>query len=216
MRFSKLITSGCSFTYGQNLDSPEQAWPHQLAALLDVECVNLARNGASNAFITESIIDHAAENGTEDTVYAIGFSHWARFDFRRTDDGKMNFMNPNWINFTPWAKELYETFCHEEYLYKRYLNQIIMLQGWFKANDLPYIMFNSISNMHSGSYATEAHNLKLMRLIDRDRFLGFAGKSFDTWTDPKERLPCGHPNAVAHLQMARVLLNEITNRYPEE
>jgi hypothetical protein len=214
MRFKRLVAAGCSFTYGQGIERSE-AWPAVLADKLGIECANLAENGASNSWIVDRMVDYAADHDVADTLFIPCFSHWMRMEFRRTDDNKMNFINPNWVKWTQFAKLLYEEYGHEPYLYKKYLNQILLLQGWFKSNDIEYLMFEGMNRMHLGTFVSDAHNLRLMKNIDRQKFFGFGGKCFDTWTDPKERLPDGHPNAAAHAQMADVLYQELINRYGE-
>ena len=45
---SRLITFGCSHTYGQGLEDREtQAWPYLVADKLNLECINQGRMGAS-------------------------------------------------------------------------------------------------------------------------------------------------------------------------
>ena len=52
-----LVTIGDSFTYGTELRDSGYAWPYQLAARLDMQCVNLAQPGASNDFIVRSAVN---------------------------------------------------------------------------------------------------------------------------------------------------------------
>ena len=44
---SRLITFGCSNTFGEGLHNANDAWPVQLSNLLDIECINLGRSGNS-------------------------------------------------------------------------------------------------------------------------------------------------------------------------
>lgn len=53
----RLITFGCSHTYGQCLSSRQLAWPYRLASLLNLECINCGEEGASNKRIWYNIVN---------------------------------------------------------------------------------------------------------------------------------------------------------------
>ena len=61
-----LLVSGCSFTTRnyQSHHHPEidftsyDKWPEMLAEKLNMQCVNLAKSGAGNEFISNTIIDY--------------------------------------------------------------------------------------------------------------------------------------------------------------
>ena len=54
---NRLVTFGCSHTYGHCLSSRDLSWPNKLAELLNLECVNLGEEGASNKKIWYNIIN---------------------------------------------------------------------------------------------------------------------------------------------------------------
>ena len=55
---TRLVTFGCSLTYGQYLDDRDtQSWPAQLAKILSVDVINISEPGASNKKILYNILD---------------------------------------------------------------------------------------------------------------------------------------------------------------
>jgi hypothetical protein len=207
----KLVTSGCSFTYGQGLsDPPSQAWPALVADLLGMQVTNLGTRGAGNVFIANQILDHHAQHGLAD-FYIIAWSHWARFDFGDSTSNRVIHLSQGSHNHLSQLRELIFTkHMNPIYLYKKYLNTVLMMQTWFKAQSANYIMFDALAGLHQGSYIADPVNRALARQIDQTRFIEFGIKNFDNWTDIRHRLPCGHPDAVAHSQMADILFREIS------
>lgn len=54
----RLVTFGCSLTYGQHLDNrEEQCWPAQLSKMLNIEMLNVSKPGASNKEIMYNILN---------------------------------------------------------------------------------------------------------------------------------------------------------------
>lgn len=54
----RLVTFGCSLTYGQFLEDREtQSWPAQLSAMLNVPVVNMGMHGSSNKEILYEILN---------------------------------------------------------------------------------------------------------------------------------------------------------------
>lgn len=206
----RLIASGCSFTAGHGLEDPgTQAWPAVLGNLFGCDVINLGESGAGNSYIINKILDFGSINaiGPEDLVI-IGWSHWARYDFCDTW-GKISHLTYNSRLHKEFKEQLFNLFYNEIYLYKKYLNTILLAQSWLAQNDIRYLMFDALGNIHSGEYMADAQNRALSKQIDRKKFLGFGIKNMDSLTDSDQRLPDGHPNAQAHAQMARVLHNHL-------
>ena len=66
---SRLITFGCSNTFGEGLHNTNDAWPVQLSNLLDIECINLGRSGSSNRELWWNIINY--DYRTTDTIVVL-------------------------------------------------------------------------------------------------------------------------------------------------
>lgn len=53
-----IVTNGCSYTRGQELNDPEhESWPTQLKLASGIPVVNIARNGASNRRIVRTTVE---------------------------------------------------------------------------------------------------------------------------------------------------------------
>ena len=91
----RLVTFGCSFTYGHGLpdchvepnlpgDSPSQhAWPNLLAKKLGYDCLNLAVCGSGNYQI---LLDILRTDFKPDDVVVIGYSYFTRFNYYQMID----------------------------------------------------------------------------------------------------------------------------------
>lgn len=210
MILNRLIASGCSFTAGYGLEDPAtQAWPAVLGKLLGCKVVNLAEPGAGNTYILNKVVDFKAANTVTDDLVILGWSHWGRYDFCQPW-GNIVHLAHNSRMHKDFRKQLFDLFYNETYLYKKYLNTILLAQAWLSKT--PYLMFDALSGMHAGEYMADATNRALAKQIDRSRFVGFGVKNMDNLTDTDQRLSDGHPNAVAHEQMAHVLYWELINR----
>ena len=205
----KLVAAGCSFTYGTNLPMPcADSWPAVLARRLDMTVTNLGTPAAGNQFITKQIVEHEAKHGLEDTLVIIAWSHWHRVDFC-DPFGTVHHMVPNARGNGAFAEAIFTEYYNEDYLYQRYLTTVIMMQNFLEHKNVPYLMFDALNGLHDGEYMASA--LELSRRVNTDTFLGFRRANFDSWTDPKDRLSCGHPNVRAHSQMADILHEAVLN-----
>jgi hypothetical protein len=201
---SRLITAGCSFAYGFGLTDPEsQSWPTRLADRLNMDLINLAVPGAGNIYIAGSIVDATLP----DALYVISWSHWNRMDFCDAD-GNLLHLSPSTRRNISLRDAIYPTYCNEDHQYRRFIQTVLMLQGWLMVNDVPFLMFDAMDHLHRGR--------PLDVRVDARSYIGYGTHSFDSWTDPNDRLEDGHPNAAAHAQMADVLYQELVNRYGEQ
>ena len=200
---TKLVASGCSFTYGFGLDDPaKQSWPALLADRLGMDLINLAEPGAGNRYISGKIVDATIP----DAFYVICWSHWNRMDFC-DHAGNILHLSPS-TRLNPALRDvIYPGYCNEDHQYKKFIQEALMLQGWLMSNDAPFLMFDAMDHLHKGR--------PLDVRIDPNTYIGYGEYSFDSWTDPRDRLLDGHPNATAHAQMAEVLYHELVNRYGE-
>lgn len=82
LEITHLVTNGCSFTFGDELDDPKtQAWPALLAKKLNLPIVNLALPGTGNDCILRRTTEYLYENSTTNSkpLVIIGWSQdWRR------------------------------------------------------------------------------------------------------------------------------------------
>jgi hypothetical protein len=115
-----------------------------------------------------------------------------------------------------FTKKFFQEFFNQEYYYARYLRVIITLQQTLKSWQMPYLMFEGLSGNPHDKLMDIKRIKPLFNQIEPHNWLHFAQENFDTMTDHTQRLPCGHPNAQAHEEMANVLYNHIINNYASE
>ena len=81
---TKLIVSGCSYTYGGN-DKDTITWGEQLAERLDMELVNLSCNGCGNEFILTTLTKEISKTKKDDIGLVIAmWSEFERIEFPRS------------------------------------------------------------------------------------------------------------------------------------
>jgi len=79
---NRLVTFGCSLTYGSALENPNDAWPNQLAAKWNLDLVNMGISGSSTKRIWWEIVNFDFEK--TDTV-AILWTHMDRWCVLKND-----------------------------------------------------------------------------------------------------------------------------------
>ena len=144
----KLVTFGCSFTYGHGLadcvaqdgshgpTASKRAWPSILGGLTDMQVDNASIAGSSNLMITKTIVDYSKYD--KNTVVVIMWSHNNRETIYKDGGEEKLHMLPGFLNAGMpkdfwWDKEdtfkkdvttYYETF-HEDW--NATLNQMIRM-----------------------------------------------------------------------------------------
>lgn len=88
-KFSRLlITSGCSFSdpkYTIYKDHNIEVWPELLAKELNVELLNVAQKGASNDYISNSVMDAVIDNLDREIIVCVLWTGSNRLNFFDVD-----------------------------------------------------------------------------------------------------------------------------------
>lgn len=215
IKINKIVASGCSFTFGEELSSPEQeAWPVILANKFDANVMNLGCPGASNEHIANAIIEYCSTNDVTNTLFVIMWSHFSRQTFCRPENHKfLRHISISWpAAYDKDLKDLLFTkYYNENYLFKKTLIQMILLQNFFKANNYPYIMCTAMA--HTTPDSIHEDIIPLVNMIDKTKYKGFSEDSFDSLTTPAYRALKGHPDAKAHNEMANIITQWIEDEY---
>ena len=209
MLFQRLITHGCSFTYGLELNnSLTESWPGILAKRLNVEFKNLAKIGYANDGIVEDIIDEEL-NPVTDLVIIMWT--WKHRIFLVDDKGWFSCFpensDPGLRNTT---SSLLMATLNQQWLHKRWLNQIILLQNYFKNNKINYLFVNAFNNNYDNP-----NILYLENKINKQQFVGWPNINFNDFNDALgfEKLPLGHLNKEAHFAFSEVIFERIVDLY---
>lgn len=189
----RLLTVGDSFTYGEELSDLNNAWPYVLGRRLGYEVTNLAKPGSGNT----RMVRHCVEHVNNYDMAIIAWSHFARIEM--ADEGGFYDLWPGgghlphrgWADWR-WAIIDYFTKHHnDDYLYRQYLLNIILIQNFFKANDKPYLMLDSFGN-HQVNNRTADANKDLLDQIDGRFYVGWPVDTMMEWTYGAERGPRKH------------------------
>ena len=148
----KLYFNGCSHTYGDELSDPATyAWPAILSSCQGCEFVNDATSGGTN----DRIVYRTIKNINQFDKFYIAWTYTPRFTRYRSDNNyEVNFnpylkhaMYGSTTEFQQYGKLHYGTWYNELYSFKLWLQQIILLQTFFKSKNKSYVMINAADNL---------------------------------------------------------------------
>ena len=188
---SRLITFGCSHTRGEGVDDPStESWPAYLAKNLELECVNLGKDGISNKFIQHTV--HTFDFQPDDVVVIL-WTYPVRYDIFKSPtesismlpmtNGKLN--NLWYQNFYTDYNASFESkvIIHQvnSYLQDKYITVHNLVINKTFTNLLELIDFNHISiyfsnflnnpkypdgfNNHAGPLANEFYAKEIYKHI---------------------------------------------------
>jgi len=151
-----LWSTGCSHTYGNDLEDKTLAWPYILAEMLSTECHNNASSGGSN----ERIVYETVKAFPAD-LYVIAWTYTTRFTRYDQNNYQINF-NPGLVHdlysnkyeFTQYAKLHYTFWYNQLYSFKLWLQQIILVQKYLKNKNQKYLMLTAANNQYK-TFVTE-------------------------------------------------------------
>lgn len=197
----RLLTVGDSFTYGEELDDLNNAWPHVLGRRLGYEVTNLGQPGAGNTQMIRNVIKHAPEFD----LVVVAWSHWARTEFADSA-GVFDIWpgcNTNFHKEQPWRKNLidYYTNNHNDmYLIEQFLINIVLLQSYLKSINKRYVMLTAFGT-HNFRELSKKENLNL-KIVDYTHYIGWPNKTMMEWTWGSPQGPNGHFLDQGHQQVA--------------
>ena len=211
-----ILTVGDSFTYGEELENRDSAYPYYLAKGLKANVVNLGIPSGGNKQMIRKVMDYVISGEAVDLV-VIGW----------TSPGRMEFADANgvfdiWPGYSgdlfrrdgqEWRLELlnYINMHHDpEYIYQQFLLDVILLQDFLKNRGIKYIMLRVVGNeyYHNTYYNDDA---VLTKQIDTQHFLGWPNEGMAEWTNGCKRGPRGHFLEEGHRKVTAKLYEHIRN-----
>lgn len=236
-----LYANGCSFTAGTGLDDEEKAWPFILGDLMGIEkdkVLTEANKGVSNQYIVRSAItslSNLIELGDRPFV-AIGLTAPSRREFYYNKNGGKLIHNIPSPEFQP-IDGLDETSNVELHVFNNlyikylwnpvydfhlYMTHVLTLQNFLKANDLDYVIFNSLNltpNLteenkfealcHQANMSAVFKQFDMNRIYEDQTFFTYMYDKGLYFTDENTDAFM-HPNEQAHKEWAEVLMKDIT------
>ena len=200
---ARLLTVGDSFTYGEELAELTSAWPFLLSNKLGFEVTNLAKPGSGNT----RMVRHCVEQVNNYDIAIIAWSHFARIEM--ADENGFYDLWPGGgtlphKQYSPWRWEIIDYFSrhhNDDYLYRQYLLNIVLLQNFLKSNNKRYIMLDSFGN-HQVNARTTDKNKDLLDQIDSRYYVGWPDNTMMEWTYGCEIGPRGHFLEDGHIRVA--------------
>ena len=211
-----ILAVGDSFTYGEELDNRDNAYPYYLAKGLKANVVNLAIPSGGNTQMIRKVIDYV----TNEEPVDLAIIGW-------TSPGRMEFADASgifdiWPGYSgdlfkrdgqDWRLEILEYINkhHDpKYIYTSFLNDIIMMQSFLKERSIKYIMLRTVGNeyYHNTYYNDDA---MLPKQINATYFAGWPNEGMAEWTNGCKRGPKGHFLEEGHRKVTAKLYEHIRN-----
>lgn len=209
----RLLTVGDSFTYGDELKKPkESAWPALVAKAFDWDLTNLGSPGRGNTLIVRCIV----ENIEKFDAVIIAWTHFDRIeiaDQHETFDiwpGRINVPNKNEYPWRMTVNDYYTKYHNDDYLYRQYLLNIILVQTYLDTHNKAYLMFDAFGN-HQDDRRYDKKNKDLLDQINTKYFLGWPNEAMVEWIGNSPKGPRGHPLELGHERTANHINEYIRN-----
>jgi hypothetical protein len=210
-----ILTVGDSFTYGEELADLDHAWPVLLSKQLDTNLVNLARPGSGNKRMVRHVLEQVA-NGHPLDLVVVAWSSPGRMEFADSNgffDLWPGYSGNMFKREQSWRIELLEYINrhhNEEWIYRQYLLDIILLQSFLKEHNIPYVMCKTVGNeYYHHTFFTQMK--PIAQLINGDHFLGWPNEGMSEWTFNSPQGPNGHFLEEGHIIVANRIYEHIRN-----
>ena len=210
---NRIITHGCSFTYGEELSDPAlSSWPRLLADNLGTELINLAKPGYNNDGIIQDIL---RLNLNMDDLVIICWTSYIRMMFN-DKDGWFTLMPHNKMNETfQYRSTLIKHFMDavdDKWLYQRWLTQIILLQNYLESQHVKWLFLSAFDNQHQYNKYRK-HFIDILPKISSSNFVDWPNGGITEWVYPSPLGPRGHPLEEGHKKVADKLASAVKHRY---
>ena len=216
----KIVTAGDSFTYGEELTDLQRAWPYVLGKKLNYDVVNLGRPACSNDRIFRLMFEYLIDfNNSKPDLVVIGWTSPGRMEF--ADDIGHYDVWPGYGGnlFTrdgcSWRQELVNyinTYHNSEYLHKKFLQQVIMMQSFLTSKNIRYVMLNTLQNEYYKQHPIKNPDRSdYFKEIDKTQFIGFNESGMIEWVEGCKKGPNGHFLEKGHEIVANQIYEHIRN-----
>ena len=181
-----ILAVGDSFTYGEELQDRNLAWPILLGNLLNANVNNMAKPGSGNKRIIRNVMESLLLDDEIDLVL-IAWSSPGRIEFADEDgifDVWPGYSGNMFMQFQPWRLKLLEYINrhhNDEWLYNQHVLDIILLQSFLEQHNIKYLMCKTAGNefYHRAHYGK---NKIAPTSIDSKKFIGWPNEGMSEWT----------------------------------
>lgn len=204
-----IYANGDSWTYGSELEDPNDSYPYLIGQELNLNVINNAKGGSSNDRIHRTSIKDILKIINEGQVpfVIIGWTNINRFELNNT--------NHDWIQFGQWPNFPYDEF-EKEYISKfgsdygameKYCLQVFTLQTFLQYYKIPYLMFNAWQYIKSELYNKDLDIYDTF--ADTSRYLHeLTLKSYLTIWGEEMFHSGGHPSELGHIKIKELILEK--------
>ena len=212
-RIMKLYTVGDSFTYGEELEDRNSAWPHVLGNMLGYDVVNEGKRGTGNHWCVKRTINAVVQH-TPDLV-VVGWTSCGRQEF---NDHHGSFTiwpgcteHAYWLNPAE-AKDVdratisrwLNMYSESVYEFRNWVRQVILLQCFLKQHNVEYRFVNTFDNLNlMGELNHKADDL--IGMIDTTKFVGWPATQMVEMMGDAPKGPGGHPLELGHKRIAETI-----------
>jgi hypothetical protein len=197
----KLLTLGCSFTRGSELQTPEvSAWPSLLAKKLGGDVDNLAEFNGSNDMMFRKAMERDQDydliivTWTESHRMEIWLNDKIISQKRRHPIGPFSVNHNSVGDALEWVKPFFANHYDEQYFLRKWLCQVVALQDHFKISNQRYLFLTAFGNEEP----LQRYQGVLKSKIDKKYWVGWPDQSIMSWTAGTPYGPYGHPLERGH------------------
>lgn len=216
---TSILSVGDSFTFGEELESRDNAYPCLVARKIGATVTNMAKPGSGNKRMVRYIIDQVSAGEIPDLII-IGWSSPGRIEF--ADESGFFDLWPGYggrafMAEQPWRSELldYINRYHSAfYLYKQHILDVILIQSFLNQKNIKYVMLKTVGN----EYYYNTNHSKLDNsmtghydLIDTTKYIGWPGDGMAEWTQGCPKGVGGHFLDEGHQRVADKVYEHIRN-----
>lgn len=225
---SHLVVIGCSFSYGDGLDNPkEDSWAGILSKKLNVPVVNLSSRGGGNDRIMRRLFEYHYLNLSKNNnpFYILPFSHSSRREeyIRTTNDymvghgiisngdyvvvsmkhdptlmKKEPFSAPSVLNYDPFVS------ARKKLMLRSYISDFLNI------NNINYL---TTDFMPDGADELQSLNEIYPAVYEKIYTDKYRLKNLCEISIKYPKLPCGHDDKEAQLEMGNYVHDELITRY---
>lgn len=209
-----ILAVGCSFTQGAELPNPEKsAWPNLIGQLNNQSVKNLGLSGASNDRIFRLVVEETAREKFD--LVIVQWSEPSRMEIWNDRNRKLFDVNIGKLHSKlpglEWLETYYQHHYDDFHAHKKWIMQILSLQGYLKSINQPYIMV-SLNGLDQLLYAGKWNSMQhLCECVDTEYYLGWPFEGIYMWQGDCPRGPGGHPLELGHQRIAEKINEHIRN-----
>ena len=198
---------GDSFTYGDELEDRQLAWPTVLGQKLECISVNYGKGGASNSWIVKKTVQKCMENKPD--VAIVAWTSVMRYEFYQPGNRSLC-VNPGHVDKFYFVDNLYKHWHDSAGKFIEWICQCILLQNFFVTNNIEYYFANVFSIIEL--LEENADNAELQSWLEKlntNNFIGWPNETLMTWSNNTPIGPGGHPLKQGHKCIAEKIYEHI-------